>query len=273
MPCEILTEGVLKAALRRQLPADQRAALLSHLSEPCEECLDMLEGWTAEEMMTSLRAPDELLSPQEQERLFAAAAPAGSPSGRPALRLAHLERRRPPWLAWGAAAAALAVVTLVTVVRPTQQQGERGLKGSTAPAVSLIPMTGARTPTPHVVRALAKGGRLAPGELLLLRIRLSAPAWVYLLSQKKGEAAELIWPLQATARHEAGEFEVAESGSALAIDPATVGIGARLLLIASPEPIDGRRLRVRESLSARSELEKAFGGCGVDLLPILTEAP
>jgi hypothetical protein len=272
MACEIMTEGVLKAALRHQLPADQRAALLRHLREPCEACLDLLEGWTAEEMMTSLCAPDDLLSLQEQERVFAAAAPAGQPSGRPALRIAHLESRRLPWLAWGGAAAALALVVLVTVVRPGSRDEHDGLKGAPTPTVTLIPLVGARAPTPHVVRALAAGGRFAPGEVLLLRIRLKAPAWVYLLSQKQGEAAELIWPSRATARHEPGEFELAESGSALAVDPSALGNGGRVLLIASLDPIEPKRLQVKEALRTRADVEKTFPGCGVDLLDILTEA-
>ena len=102
---------------------------------------------------------------------------------------------------------------------------------------------------------------------------MDAPAWVYLLSQKQGKAVELIWPLQPAARHEPGEFELAESGSALAIDPSLLGIGGRLLLIASPEPIPRRRLEVRQPLLSREELERAFPGCGFDLLPILVEPP
>jgi len=270
MPCEILTEGVLKAALRRQLSAGQRSVLLRHLREPCEACLDLLEGWTAEEM---LLPPEEMLSPQEQRTTFAAALPARSSSRRPGPGPAHLERRRLPRLAWAGAAAALVLVGLVAIPRPTHRTAGTGLKGAKAPAVTLIPLAGARTPTPHVVRALAPGGHLATGELLLLRIRLAAPAWVYLLSQKQGEAAELIWPLQQAARHEAGEFELAESGSALAIDPGVLGIGGRLLLIASPEPIDRRLLEVREPVLTREQLEGTFAGCGVDLLPIFVEQP
>lgn len=269
--CEILTEGVLKAALRRQLPADQREVLLRHLREPCEACLDLLEGWTAEELMASLHGPDDLLRRREQEHLFAVATSADVPSERSVLKPASPGRRRLPRLAWGVGAAALALLTLVTVVRPGHQDGEQGLKGVSRPGVALVPLIGARTPTPHVVRALAPGGRFAAGELLLLRIRLDAPAWVYLLSQRQGEATELLWPLQAAARHEAGEFELAESGSALAIDPDALGTGARLLLIASPEAIDGRRLQVREPLRTRPELEKTFPGCGVEVFPVLVE--
>ena len=73
MPCEILTEGVLKSALRRQLSAEQREVLLRHLREPCERCVDLLEGWTAEEMIASLHDGDDLLSRAEQERIFGAA--------------------------------------------------------------------------------------------------------------------------------------------------------------------------------------------------------
>jgi len=159
----------------------------------------------------------------------------------------------------------------VTVLRPAKRETESALKGIAAPTTALIPLAGARTPTPHVVRALGPGGHLAPGELLLLRIRLDEPAWVYLVSQRQGEAAELLWPLQAAARHEAGEFELAESGSALAIEPDALGTGARLLLIASPKPLDEQRLQIREPLRTREDLEKTFPGCGVDVLPVSVE--
>jgi len=267
MPCEILTEDVLQAVLRQKLSADKRALLLRHLHDPCEGCLDLLERWTAEEML----APDDLLSRAEQERLFASAAPQTVPAERPVLKVMHLERRRFR-LAWGAAAAVVAA-GLVMMFRPAQRNARDDLKGVAAPAAALIPLVGARTPMPHVVRALPAGGQLAPGELLLLRIRLDAPAWVYLLSQKPGEAAELIWPLQVDARHEAGEFEVAESGSALAVDPGALGPAGRLLLVASPEPLDARRLQVREAARTREELEKALPGCSVDLLTVLVEGP
>src|SRR4051794_1877211 len=108
MTCEILTEGMLEAALRRDLSADQRAALLRHLREPCEACLDLLEEKTAEEML-----PDGALSPREQQRLFEA--------GRPLLRLARSEGRRAPRLAWGAIAAAVALAGVVTMV-PARQR-------------------------------------------------------------------------------------------------------------------------------------------------------
>jgi hypothetical protein len=270
--CEILTEGALEAALRGQLPADQCAVVLRHLEEPCDACLDLLESWTAEEMIDSSTAPDSLLSRQEQDRLFAVAASGGSPSRRSTVRLVPPRRRRFPALAWGVAAAAVALVALVMVVRPDSRDPNEGLKGGPAPVATLVPLVGARTPTPHVVRALAPGGKLAGGEVLLLRIRLGAPAWVYLLSQKEGEATEILWPLKPAARHEPGEFELAESGSALAIDPETLGRGARLLLIASPEAIREDRLRVREPFHTRADLEKTFPGCGVDVLPVLFES-
>jgi hypothetical protein len=268
--CEFLNEGVLEAALRRELPDSQRAILLRHLREPCEACLDLLEGWTTEEMLAVLH-DQSLLTRQEQERLLSVAASATSPLRRSPSRLLSPGRRRFPPIAGGVAAAALALFAMVTMLRPGHQEGEEGLKGARRPTVALIPLVGARTPTPHVVRALAKGGRLAAGELLLLRIRLDAPAWVYLLSQKQGEAAELLWPLDATARHEAGEFELAESGVALAIDPKALGAGARLLLIASPNPIDQRELRIKEPVRTREELEERFSGSGVDVLPVLVE--
>src|SRR5262249_3587442 len=80
-----------------------------------------LEGWTAEEMMTGLRAADDLLSRQEQDHLFAAAAPEELPSGRPALRLARPESQQVPWLSfaghrlrWVCAALLLPLLLLLT---------------------------------------------------------------------------------------------------------------------------------------------------------------
>jgi hypothetical protein len=269
--CEILTESVLRAALRGQLPSEQRAVLVRHLREPCESCLDLLQGWTPEEMMSSLHGPGDLLSPEEQQRVFSVASSAAASARPSGSRLAPPGRRRMPLLAWGAAAG-LAFAVLVTVVRPDHPGGSLGLKGAPVPSIVLVPLVGARNPTPHIVRALAPGARLARGELLLLRIRLDAPAWVYLLSQKQGKAAELLWPLQPAARHSAGEFELAESGSALAVDPQALGAGGHLLVVASPEPIAQPRLHVREPVHTRAELEKTFPGCGVDVLPILVEA-
>ena len=266
MPCEILTAGVFQAALRRQLSPEQRAVVLRHLREPCEACLDLFEGFTAEEM---LLPRDQQLSPEEQKALFGRAILAVSPARGTAPKEVHRPRWQLPGVALGAVAA-LGLVALVITVRPAQQQLGGGIKGTSAPTASLIPLAGARTPTPHVVRALAPGGSLAPGELLLLRIRLDAPAWVYLFSQKQGEAAELLWPRPGTTRHASGEFELAESGSALAIAPDALGIGSRLLLIASPEPLSEGRLRV-ESLHTREELKMAFPDCGVDILPIVVE--
>lgn len=268
MPCEILTKDVLTAALKRQLPAEQRAVLLRHLRKPCEGCLDLLEGWAAEELIL---AANDQLSRHSPTNVVAAAPPESALSGLLA-RLASAWQRRLPRLAWSLSAAALVLVCLITVVNPTRRHFGTGLKGGAAPSARLIPLAGARSPTPHVVRALAPGARLAPGELLLLRIRLDAPAWVYLLAQKQDQPTELIWPLNPAERHGGGEFELAESGSALAIDPTALGIGGRVVLIASPEPIDRQRLEVMEPLHTREDLERVFPGCGVDLLPVLVEA-
>jgi hypothetical protein len=123
-----------------------------------------------------------------------------------------------------------------------------------------------------VTRALASGKPLARGELLLLRIRLNASAWVYLLSQRQGESTELVWPLGVATRHASGDFELAAAGAALAIDPEALGTGARLMVIASPERIDAGRLRIPDQLRTRADVEKAFPGCGVDLLPVILES-
>lgn len=267
--CEILTDRVLEAALRGQLPAQERAALLRHLGEPCEACLDLLQGWTGEEILRTLHSSGDLLSRGEQERFFAAAASAGHAS-RSALRLASLRRRWNPRLAWVPVAAILVIIG-VLVPRSGHRAPDVTLKGAPTPSVALIPLAGVRTPTPHVVRALPPEGRLAPGELLLLRVRLSTSAWVYLLSQKQGEAAEVLWPANVTTRHAAGEFELAESASALAIDPKALGAGARLLVIASIEPIEGARFRVLEPVHTRAQLQELFPNCGVDVLPVAFE--
>jgi hypothetical protein len=268
--CDVLTDGLLQAALRRRLPAEQRAILARHLSESCEACLDLLEHWTTEEMFTELYASDNLLSLGEQQRLFAVAS-ARAPSGGATLRVVPPERRRRPRLVWAIGAAAIALIALVTVTRPGDRDPTQGLKGPRTPTAALVPFVGARTPTPHVIRALAPGKALARGELLLLRIRLDTPAWIYLLSQMQGASTELVWPTGFATRHASGEFELAEAGAALAIDPGELGPEARLILIASPERIDAGRLRVQAQLRSRADVEDAFPDCGVDLLPIILE--
>src|SRR5262249_59233682 len=165
MPCEILTAGVFQAALRRQLSPEKRAVVLRHLREPCEACLDLFEGCTAEEMLLTR---DQQLSPEEQKALFSRAILAASPARGTAPRQVHRPRWQLPGLALGAVAA-LGLIALVTTVRPAQHQLGAGVKGTAMPTAALIPLAGARTPTPHVVRAVAPGGSLAPGELLLLR--------------------------------------------------------------------------------------------------------
>ena len=270
-PCDVLTDGLLQAALRRRLPAERRAALTRHLDKPCEACLDLLEHWTTEEMLTELHASDNLLSLGEQERAFAKASEQ-SPSRSPALRVVRPERQRRPRLAWEMAAVALGLFLLVTVIRPGDRDPAQTLKGAPRPAVTLVPFVGGRTQTPHVIRALGPGKAVARGELLLLRIRLQSPSWIYLLSQKQGEPTELAWPRGVASRHASGEFELAEAGAALAIDPVELGAGARLVVIASPERIDAGRLRIQEQLRTRADVEKAFPGCGVDLLPVTLES-
>jgi hypothetical protein len=267
MPCEILTDSVLRAALCRELSADQRAVLLRHLREPCEGCLDLLEGWTAEEMMLPSGGPP---IGRDRERFLASlSAPTEQLRPLKGLRWHHW---RLPGVTVGAAVA-IALLGLASVLRLPDRHPEGHLKGITPPTTSLIPFAGVRTPTPHVVRALGPKGRLEPGEVLLLRIQLDTPAWVYLLSQKPGEGAELLWSGAESAPHAPGEFELAEAGSALAIDPPSLGTGSRLLLVASPEPIEGRRLQLKTPVRSRAELERAFPGCGVDVLPVAVEPP
>lgn len=242
MSCEILTADMLETALRRRMTPQQRAVLLRHLREPCDGCLDLLADVPADEIL--------------------AAAAVAPPTVVP------IRRRRP--VAWAAAAAAVVLIGVATM-RQAEVSGVRGLKGEPALGATLVPFVGARTPTPHMMRALAPGGRFAPGEVLLLRIHLDAPAWVYLLSQRDGAASEVIWPTDGPSRHDAGEFELAQSGSALAVDPAMIGNGGRVLLIASARALDARQLRIGEQLRSRDDLQRIFPGCGVDLLPILVE--
>jgi hypothetical protein len=136
----------------------------------------------------------------------------------------------------------------------------------------LLALVGVQAPAPQIARAFREGDQLAAGELLLLRVRLSAPAHVYLLVQRTGRDAELLWPTGAAVRKAAGEFEVADAGRALAIDPRELGDGARVLLVASPDPLDPERLRVRLQLSTRAQFADAFPGCGVDLLTVRSQA-
>jgi len=268
MPCAVLTVGVLEAARERRLTAEERARVLRHLQEPCEGCLDLLERWPVEELLLST---EDALSPEERERVFSTASGTGATPARMQPTGPRWARRRLSRLALGAAIAAM-LVGVVTALHPPRRQLEEGLKGPASPTAVLIPLVGARTPQPHVVRALPRSGTLAPGEFLLLRIQLDAPGWVTLLWQEEGKPAEPLWPSGQAVRREAGEFELTERGSALAIEAGAFSSGARLLLVACPDPIDPGRPSLRDPVRTREELERAFPGCGVDLLTVGVEA-
>ncbi len=125
----------------------------------------------------------------------------------------------------------------------------------------------AREPEVHILRALGSDGQLRAGESLMLRARLSRPAFLSLLAQRAGAAAEPIWPA-VSALHDAGEFELDEGDRPLLIEPSQVRGGAALALVACPQAPDAGSLRTRLALADPGQAGRAFPRCTVAVLPL-----
>jgi len=124
-----------------------------------------------------------------------------------------------------------------------------------------------REPEAHILRALGSDGQLRAGESLMLRARLSRPAFLSLLAQRAGAAAEPIWPA-VLALHEEGEFELDEGDRPLLIEPSLVRAGVALALVACPQAPDPGSLRTRLALADGAQAGRAFPECTVVVLPL-----
>jgi hypothetical protein len=124
-----------------------------------------------------------------------------------------------------------------------------------------------RDPTPRISRALPADGSLTEGEFLILRARISSPAFLYLLAQRPGSASEPLWPPTAEL-HSSGEFELDEGDNPFAIDPHVFGAGAGLIFLACPEPLTSQEQRARVALSSAEAVKKLFPSCNGAVLHV-----
>jgi len=264
--CAILTPERIDHLLRGTVPAADRRVLLDHLSSPCESCLDLLSGPAGDAIVARLGG-DGLTAP-EADRIFSAAAPAVVPT----------RARRPRIQRWVASIAlAAAGVAIVVSFLPKWHGIEREdtrLKGTPAhpaPEARLIMLAG-KPLAPESVRLLQRGEKLGPREVLLVRIRISAPAFVYLVGIGESGPGLVLWPDKAVREpRPAGEFELARAGDALSIDPRALGRAPQIALIASPRPLEpavlSRLPRGREQVAA------ALPDCGVDVFDVELQSP
>ncbi|MBN2497192.1 MAG: zf-HC2 domain-containing protein [Deltaproteobacteria bacterium] len=266
--CPIQSRERLEALLAGRLPEDERRALQAHLAEPCERCLELFESLDEAELLDLHAPPEAALSAQEADRIFAAACPAPAPGWRERLRALL----RWPVLAPAAAALAVGIAALIFLLQPAPRSpesapGYTGVKSAGAEIVESLDLIGLvgriQDGRPTVVRPARDGEALVDGEVLLLRVRVSQPAWVSLF----GETGRSLIPIYAFDRQlEAGEHELAASGSALAIQPGQLGSRARLIGIACPARVPSEAVQRAEQIVDPRLRAELLPGCAAATL-------
>lgn|GEM_PF-6942255 len=138
-------------------------------------------------------------------------------------------------------------------------RAHQALPGKPA-TVTLRGLVQVRDPTPRISRALPADGSLTEGQFLILRARISSPAFLYLLAQRPGSASEPLWPPTAEL-HPSGEFELDEGDTPFAIDPHVFGVGAELIFLACPEPLTAQEQRARVAMRRVEAVRQLFPSC------------
>lgn len=255
MGCPVLTQERIDLLLKDALPAGDRPILLAHLSEPCDDCLEVLASPANQGLLA--RVARQPLSSEESERIFAAAiAPA---SGGRKRRSPHWSRR-----AWTAAVAASALAASVTVVSLRQHRHEeqqslanspglmepasmQRMKGG-SPAFGIVELTllAAEPGRPDSLRVVPPHGKIGLREVVLFRVRLGKSGYVTLLALSGTGSRPLpLWPDGASERHAPGEFEVTSAGNALSFDLRKLDIpgpSIHVAAIASRRPLSPMHL-------------------------------
>jgi hypothetical protein len=250
MTCE-LTPLRVTALKSGTLSAEERASLRAHLETDCESCLDQLAGAGGDELGAILFGRALSVTSEEAERVLESA-------GRRRFGLEWLGASFQPRRAL--IPATLLAGLLIWAVVPGTRIAEQREKGpSSAIAAELLIFKGAiEDGRPKLLGALTPGAPLESGQVLLFRYRISAPAYVYLL----GQAGERKVPLYGSdAVASAGEHEISEAGSVLALDPTKLSLGrnAEIVLVASPKPLE--------------QAAPSCDRCGVASVHVLLPAP
>jgi hypothetical protein len=260
MGCPVLTQERIDLLLKGALPAAERPILLAHLSEPCDDCLDVLASPSNGRLLA--RVAGKLLSPEESERIFAAAV--ASASGDRKRRSPHWSRRA--WAGLVAASALAAGLTVVSLRQSHRREEEQAVANApTAVKRSVWPATNERAKggspvfgtveatllaaepgRPESLRVVPPGGEIGLREVVLFRVRLGESGYVTLLALSGNRSPPLpLWPDGASERHGPGEFEVASAGNALSFDLRKLGIpgpSIHVAAIASRRPLSPMHL-------------------------------
>ncbi len=219
MSCQVLTAERLEALLAGQLEEDVMPTLRAHLAEPCEACLERLESAEGERIVRALAGPAARLSPEEADRMFAAAVPR-RPSLRSLVPLVPL-----------ALAAGLAMFFVNRGPAPSDR-----LKGPTVASPVSVELSGFRATVengvPRVGERLEGGARLGAGERALFRYRLDRSAFLYWMVEHTRGREILLSPADDAEATAAGEHELSAEGQALALDPSLYEAPLRVVLIA-----------------------------------------
>jgi hypothetical protein len=276
--CPIGTRERLADLLAGKLPAAERRRLAAHLDDACPTCLDLLEEMDAEALLTAAVGPAAEMSPEETDRVFAAAI-APSLSDRPAD--AGPPRRGSAWLRPSrgvplAAAAALLLASLVGIALWAPDGGRTadytGIKAAgdqrPRPPVALRAFAGARRDgRPRVGRRLLDGDAVQPDEAILLRYRLAEPAFVYLLAAGPGLDTPLVHAGEL--RQAAGEHELSAGKRALALAADRFGDRIAITLWACSAPLPAAAHTDAEALRLAAS---AAGPCAAASLHLRVEA-
>jgi hypothetical protein len=289
MSCAILTSERIEALLAGRLADPDRAALKEHLASPCESCLDALAGVEGERILAALAGKGVELTPAEADQVFAAALPAPAPARTAEPETTSIWERIAQWMGGSAWRPALSIAVILLVAAPTVWLGLRpgsnagrwdGIKGAPAgeqaAKASLIGIIGGHyLGKPFVARRAAMNEKMRPGEVLLVRFRLSTVAAVHL--QISGPKASLsVWP-DGRADTEPqpsmlppGEHALIANQQVLSIRAEEYGSPARVTLMASPRPFPmdlvpllGRLAQDPPALAARCP------GCVVEVLEVV----
>lgn len=256
MSCSVLTAERLELLLRGALPDGDGQLLRTHLGGPCDDCLELLAGPAGERLLE--RIAGDGLTKAELDRVVtsavAAAPRAPGRAGRP-----HWARR--PVRAAALLAAAAAVLLVVRLAPPP---GGREKGAPQAPSAELVPFA-ARTAAPDALRPFASGQPLGRGEVVLLRLRTSQPAFLYLVGSSRTQAPELLWSSLELSPRElpAGERELSRGGSVLSVDLRALGPEARTTLFACRQVHPAEQLLLAVGPGARATPP---ADCGVDVL-------
>jgi hypothetical protein len=283
MSCSIVTAERVEALLSGRLAPADRAALAEHLRSPCEACRGVLGSVEGERILSALAREEAVPSAAEAERRLEPAIPGTNPAGEQAK---GLWAKVVEWMggaAWRPALgvavlllAAAPVVFLALRAGPDPRGGQGGVEGGPGPASARVQakligvVAGRFQGKPYVARKAGQREQLRPGEVLLVRFRLLAPAAVHL--QIAGPKASLgVWPDGSAdtepqpALMPVGEHALVAARQVLPVQTLDYGSPTRVTMVASPRPFPDGFSFARDPRA----LAAACPDCAVEVLEVL----